>query len=330
MRWPTIGRMTHSPLLIDVDTGYDDALALILALRTPGVRVLGITCAAGNHGLEQVGVNTLKVLDACNAPPIPVALGAAEALIERPRPPSLLHGRDGMADLGQPPSTRPLSPLHAVELMRETLLAATEPVTLVACAPLTNLALFARMYPRLLPRLGRVVIMGGTYVAQGNTSPLAEFNIRCDPEAARIVLTSGLPCELYPLDPFRQVTMTPDDARRLAASDLPAARMAGRICQYVIDWFKRDYVLIGDAGTMAYALDPAHADVRVLPVTVELTGGASRGMTVIDRRTEAQRASLNEWWTTSPHACKVVASVDAQHYAKVFLDALAQAPCVSV
>lgn len=314
--------MSHPPFILDVDTGYDDALALMLALRTPGVRVIGITCAAGNHGVEQVGSNTLKVLDVCDAPTIPVALGSAVALVESYRAPALLHGRDGMADLDLPASARPLAGVHAVELLRALLADAAEPVTIVACAPLTNIALFVRMYPELRSKIGRLVIMGGTYTAQGNTSPLAEFNFRCDPEAAHIVLTSGLPCELYPLDPFRQVKLSLDDVRALTASPSRPAHIAGRICQYVVDWFKRDHALIGDAGAVGFALDPSRADVARLPVSVELHGTAARGHVVVDRRTAAQRASLTEWWTTSPHLCDIVTSVDAGHYAGMFMAAV--------
>ncbi|MCB0117186.1 MAG: nucleoside hydrolase, partial [Caldilineaceae bacterium] len=181
-----------TPTILDVDTGYDDALALLLALRSPALDVRGVTCVAGNQRLPQVVVNTLKIMDVVGAD-VPVAAGMDRPLIEELREPALLHGHDGMADLGLPPSTRKVLDVHAVEFMRQTLAASTEPVTIIALAPLTNIATFLRMYPGLRDRIGEIVIMGGSAIAHGNTSPLAEFNIRQDPEAAAIVLSSGLP-----------------------------------------------------------------------------------------------------------------------------------------
>ena len=116
--------MSPIPIILDVDTGFDDALALLLALRSPQLAVRAITCVGGNQRVEQVAINTLKILDVVAAPAIPVALGAQQPLIEKPREPLLLHGHDGMADLGLPASTRRVSDLHAVELIRQTLLAA--------------------------------------------------------------------------------------------------------------------------------------------------------------------------------------------------------------
>ena len=311
-----------TPLLLDVDTGYDDALALLLALRAPAARVLGITCAAGNHGLEQVVANTLRILDLAGAPEIPVALGAARPLIESQREPSLLHGADGMGDTGLPASARRPLTEHAVELLRRTIAAHDEPITLVALAPLTNIALFIRMYPALAARLAQIVVMGGTYQSHGNTSPLAEFNLRQDPEAAAIVLESGLPILLYPLDPFRQLTLSAAEIATLAAEQRPLARTVGTITRYVAGYLGRDSCALGDAGALAIALDRSRATIERFPLTVELTGTATRGQTVLDRRTPGQRASLTEWWTTAPTEVEVVTAVDVAYYKALFLRAL--------
>jgi pyrimidine-specific ribonucleoside hydrolase len=309
--------------MLDVDTGYDDALAIMLAVRTMGARLIGITCVAGNHTLPQVVRNTLHILDVVDAPiSIPVAGGCILPLVEAVRPPAALHGRDGMADLGLPQTQRQAVADHAVELLREKLTSATAPVTLIALAPLTNIALFLRLYPHLHSKIARIVIMGGTHIAQGNTSPNAEFNIRADPEAAFIVISSGVPITLYPLDPFRQIHIAQDTALAMQKDMSYPVRIAGRICSSVMQALGRTYALIGDAGAVAVALDPSHATIERFPVSVELNGVATRGMTVVDRRTPAQRALLTEWWHVSPHECEVVTMVDGGYYKDKFLRAL--------
>jgi pyrimidine-specific ribonucleoside hydrolase len=307
---------------LDVDTGYDDALALMLALRSPAARVLGITCVAGNHGLGQVVDNTMRILDLVGAPEIPVALGMAQPLIEAHREPSLLHGRDGMGDTGLPASLRQPVAEHAVELLRRIVANHDEPITLVALAPLTNIALFIRMYPALAARLAQIVVMGGTYQSHGNTSPLAEFNLRQDPEAAAIVLESGLPILLYPLDPFRQLTLSAAEIAALAAEQRSLPSTVATITRYVAAYLGRDSCALGDAGALAVALDRSRATIERFPITVELTGTATRGQTVLDRRTPGQRAGLTEWWATSPAEVEVVTAVDVSYYKTLFLHSL--------
>lgn len=310
---------TRLPVLIDVDTGYDDALALLLALRSPALDVLGITCVAGNQRLPQVVTNTLKLMDVLGAA-TPVAAGMDRALVEMPRPPLSLHGNDGMADLDLPAPRATLQPEHAVDLMRRTLAAAAAPVTLICLAPLTNIAVFLRMYPHLHAKIGEIVVMGGTLAAHGNTSPLAEFNVRADPEAASVVLGSGLNVRLYPLDVFRAIHFSRDEALAFVASDSPAAQVAGRILAFACDFFDRPTALVGDAGTVATVIEPAACRLEPYPVTVELSPGAARGMTVLDRRTPSQRARNDDWWTTSPAEVNAVTAVDAERYRALLRD----------
>jgi pyrimidine-specific ribonucleoside hydrolase len=132
--------------------------------------------------LDQVVVNTLKVLDIAGAADIPVAAGMRQPLLEAVQLPSVILGHDGMGDLGLATSTRQLAEAHAVELLRQLLSQAVAPVTLIALAPLTNIAVLLRMYPEVRSKIAGITIMGGTFIAPGNTSPLAEFNVRVDPE----------------------------------------------------------------------------------------------------------------------------------------------------
>ena len=222
---------TPLPVLVDVDTGGDDALALLLAMASPALEVRGISCVAGNCGLEQVVTNTLRLLDGIEAPPVPVAAGMDRPIVDAGLPPPALHGSDGMGDLGLPGPRRRALGMHAVEFLRDALSEAAAPLTLICLAPLTNIAMLLRTYPQVGEKIARLYAMGGTYAAPGNATPAAEFNVRCDPEAAAIVLQSGLPVTLYPLDPFVQVRITREEAEAMtrAASRCTIAATSARI-----------------------------------------------------------------------------------------------------
>lgn len=308
------------PVLLDVDTGGDDALALLLAMASPALDVRGITCVAGNCPLAQVVANTLTLLDAIDAPPVPVAAGLDRPLVDPGLHPPALHGSDGMGDLDLPPPRRRAVDLHAVELLRAALVEAAEPLTLICLAPLTNIAMLLRMYPGAAARIARVYAMGGTYAAPGNATAAAEFNVRFDPEAAAIVLGSGLPVTLYPLDPFVQVWFTQTEAEALSRCASPGARIAGEIALHYCRFFGSDHALIGDAGTVATVLDPDGASVARSPVTVALAGEATRGATLFDRRPPGRRAEAVGWTTID-----VVTRVNADRYRELMAGALGAA-----
>ena len=233
---------TPLPVLVDVDTGGDDALALLLAMASPALEVRGISCVAGNCGLEQVVTNTLRLLDGIDAPPVPVAAGMDRPMVDAGRPPPALHGSDGMGDLGLPGPRRRALGLHAVEFLRDALTEAAEPLTLICLAPLTNIAMLLRTYPQVGEKIARLYAMGGTYAAPGNATPAAEFNVRCDPEAAAIVLGSGLPVTLYPLDPFMQVRITREEAVAMTRAAGAGARIAGGIALHYCNYFGADFL----------------------------------------------------------------------------------------
>ena len=309
------------PVLLDVDTGGDDALALLLALASPALDVRGITCVAGNCALKQVVANTLTLLDAIDAPPVPVAAGMDRPILEPGLSAPSLHGSDGMGDLGLPAPRRTEVDVHAVEFLRRALADAAEPVTLICLAPLTNIAMLLRLYPRIGERIERLYVMGGTFAAPGNTTPAAEFNIRYDPEAAAIVLHSGLPVTLYPLDPFMQVRFTKEEAEKLTQAQGSGARIAGGIALHYCHFFGMDFSLIGDAGTVATVIDPAGAASERRPLHVELSSGAARGATVFDRRIITDGFAREGKWTD----VDVVTRVDAARYRKLMAAALGAA-----
>jgi pyrimidine-specific ribonucleoside hydrolase len=280
-------------VILDVDTGVDDALAILLASRAPGLEIRAITCVAGNTDIDQVVINTLRVLDAAGAPDIPVARGMSRPLVEPPRPARHVHGDDGMGDLGLPAPQRAAVDVHAVELLRTTLIEATEPITLIPLAPLTNIAVLVRMYPDLLDRLERIVLMGGS-VAVGNATAAAEFNIWHDPEAAAVVLDCGVPITMYGLDVFYRPTVPVADIEGLANAGDPAQQLAGRLLQHQQTRFGADAVTIGDAGAVAAVLRPSLIQTVRAPVRVELAGTWTRGRTVVDQRPNALDLEADE------------------------------------
>lgn len=327
-------------VLLDVDTGVDDALAILFAVAHPDIEVLGITCVAGNTSLENVVANTLKVLDVAGAPDIPVAAGAIRPLIEPVRP-SHVHGTDGLGDLGLPPSPRRVDARPASNLARDILLAADGPVTIVALAPQTNLALLLRQYPEVVPKIERIVFMGGS-ASGGNATPVAEFNVWHDPEATAIVLDSGAPTFMYGLDVFNQVTIDEADADRLGGGASASGRLASALLRHRMaddvdgepdaDGYSGH---IGDAGALCALVDPGALTVENRPVRVELAGFA-RGQTMVDRRQRVGEDTVHAGAgavagapTTAPGAVPhvdVALDVDQKRYARLFLDTIAVLP----
>ena len=311
------------PVILDVDTGVDDALAILTAVRHPGIEVLAISCVTGNASLERVVENTLRVLDVAGAPDIPVAAGAVRPLLAPPRSAGHVHGEDGLAGIVLPESARVPEPGGAVEMLRRVILGHPQKVTIVALAPQTNLALLLRIHPEVAHNIERIVFMGGS-AAIGNATAVAEFNVWHDPEAAAAVLDSGVPCFMYGLDVFMRVAIDETHARRLAESDDPVVALARRLLSHRISFSAdEDAVysgLIGDAGAVCALIDPDAVHVEHLPVRVEL-GGYGRGQTIVDRRPRGGEDIVHGasgGWTTMD----VALNVDADRLANVFLEAI--------
>ncbi|NHI20702.1 nucleoside hydrolase [Phycicoccus endophyticus] len=277
-------------MVLDVDTGVDDACALLLAALHPGLDLRAVTCVAGNAPLPDVLRNTLTVLHLAGRPEVPVAAGAPRPLLEAPGDARHVHGTDGMADLGLPAPPTPPDPRHAVEVLRAAVeegAAAGRPVTLVPLAPMTNVALLARLHPRSFARLARVVFMGGG-AQVSNATAAAEFNVFHDPEAAAIVLDAcaacGVPVTMYGLDVFDGPRVTRAQADRLRATGTPAARLAADLVAFQQRRFTADGATLGDTGAVASLLVPEALRTERRPVRVELTGTWTRGRTIVDTR----------------------------------------------
>lgn len=274
-------------LLIDTDTASDDAVALVMALRYPGVQVEAITVVAGNVPLDQAVQNALYTVELCGCA-TPVHAGLAAPLMIPLQTAQNVHGRDGMGDLGLPLHGRNPAAGHGVDVLIETINRFPGEIELVTLGPLSNLALALLLDPSLPGKVKRYTMMGGIGQGYGNVNELAEYNLWADPEAAAIVFESGLP-----------ITMVGWDISRLyAAFDAAeSARFRGigtRLATFSVDiqgtvnsFALSETQLVGydlpDPIAMAVALDPAiGTDVRHLPVTIELHSTKGRGQTIVD------------------------------------------------
>src|SRR5437879_656130 len=212
-------------IVLDCDPGHDDAIALLLALASPEVELLGVTTVSGNQTLEKTTANAILVLDHVGRDDVPVAAGAARPLVRERHVASEVHGATGLDGPNLSPPGREPEPDHAVDWIARTLVAAPAPVTLVPTGPLTNVALFLARYPELEPKVERIVLMGGS-IGLGNVTPAAEFNIWADPEAAQRVFSSGLDVTMVGLDVTHAALMTPAHVERLAAAGRAGALVA--------------------------------------------------------------------------------------------------------
>jgi purine nucleosidase len=273
--------------LIDTDTASDDAVALAMALRYPDVRVEAITVVAGNVPVDQGVQNALYTVALCERQ-VPVYRGMAKPLLRRLETALDVHGVDGMGDIGLPLAGRTPANGHAVDALIETVDRFAGQITLVTLGPLTNVAMALVQDPAIAAKVDACVMMGGIGQGYGNVTPLAEYNVWADPEAARIVFESGLPLTMVGWDISRvYAVFDPQEAARLRAVGTPLARFCVDVQKVVNQFARRVTHLAGfdlpDAIAMAIALDPMVA-VRTKHafVTVETGGTWGRGQTVVD------------------------------------------------
>ena len=305
-------------VILDVDTGVDDAFAILFAARHPDIHLLGITCVDGNTNLAQVVSNTLKVLDAAEAPEIPVAAGASRPLLGDSLYAEHVHGSDGLGDIDTPPSHRKVDSRPAVELIRDLIESSKEPVTLIPLGPLTNIALFLRSFPESAKKLKQIVLMGGS-ASEGNATATAEFNIWHDPEAAAVVFTSEVPITMYGLDVFMDLRMNMDYARELMNSNHAPSIFGGKLIKSMLDRLQYE-ITLGDYGAVATALHPEWARCENYKVIVDTTFGPNRGQTICDKRPLAFQ-KLDPHYEDAKR-CDVVLEIDAEKMRNLWLKTL--------
>lgn len=310
--------MSPTPVLIDCDPGHDDAIALMLALASPEVELLGVTTVAGNTTLENTTANALRVLELADRPDIPVVAGCARPLVRELVVAENVHGVSGLdGPVLAPPSNSP-RPGHAIDFLAGIILESTAPVTLIAVGPLTNIALLLSRYPEVVFKLGRIVSMGGA-VGLGNVTPAAEFNIYVDPEAADVVYRAGVDVTLIGLDITHQAMLGTDHADRLRTVG-ECGRFVAELLDFFITSHPRTYTGSGapihDAVAVADVVWPNLISASPMHVEVDTTTGPCRGRTVADR-----------WGVTDrPANARVGLDLDGERFSELLIERIARLP----
>ena len=277
--------MSATPILLDCDPGHDDAIALLLALASPEVELLGVTTVAGNQTLDKTTANAIRVLEFVGRTDLHVAAGADRPLLREQHVAAEVHGETGLDGPDLPPPQGEPVAQHAVDFLAERIRTSDRPVTLIPTGPLTNVALLLALHPDARPE--RIVLMGGA-IAEGNVTPAAEFNIWCDPEAAARVFDSGLDVTMVGLDVTHRALFTQAHAGRLAGR---VGDMVAELLRFYGSFHRRVYGFDGspihDAVAVAHVLDPALVETLERNVEIDTESELCRGRTVVDlwRRT---------------------------------------------
>ena len=276
--------MGPKPVILDVDPGHDDAVAIMMACGSPGLDLLAVTTVAGNATLPKTTRNALRVLSLVGRTDVPVGAGASEPLERSLRTAEDIHGESGMDGPRIPEAAFEPDERGAVELIADTLKESPEPVALIPVGPLTNVAAFLRAHPELKGRISRISLMGGS-MGLGNTTPAAEFNVYVDPEAAREVFESGLPVTMSGLDVTHQA-----GAGRAERDRLRGIGGVGEVVAGFLDFFAGTYERVfgfdapplHDPVAVAAVLEPGLLRTRLMNVEVECESDLTRGETVCD------------------------------------------------
>jgi len=314
--------------LIDTDTASDDAVALIMALRATDVCVAAITVVAGNVDVQQATQNALYTVELCGAN-VPVYSGAEKPLLRAYQNATWFHGRDGLGDHNYPPPRQSAKRLHAVDAIIETI-EANPGLVLVTLGPLTNIALALSRRPGIAARVSRCLVMGGAPCCEGNVTPAAEYNVWVDPEAARIVMRSGLPVELigWQLSRGDAVLREPDIAH-VEQLNTKLGHFAMECNSHAREAYKiqtgEDGICLPDPVAMCLALDPTvGTEWCEHSVDVETQSELTRGMTVVDRLNVADDERNRSVWAPvlKGRKAKVCWNIDNRRWKEALYTAL--------
>jgi purine nucleosidase len=320
-------------VVLDTDPGIDDALAILLALRSPEIELRGITTVYGNVLVDQGTRNALAVLAAVGAEAVEVHRGAERPLLRRATTASFFHGADGLGNIRLPDSPVPPSTQRAAEFLVEAAGDDSDPLTVVAMAPLTNVATACRLDPTWPRRLERLIIMGGAVAVPGNVTPVAEANVYADPEAAAIVLSSGAPITLVGLDVTMRAALSEGRFRALRGPAIDRVDPFARLAVSLLDYYVAMSVSIGhpdaalhDPLAVAVAFCPELITTRRLRVEVECQGTLTRGETVAwlsgTRERIEDRGTYDDAVGVEPveGAIDVASDVDAERFLELFVE----------
>ena len=309
-------------IIIDTDPGQDDAVAILLALASPDeIELLGITAVAGNVPLSRTSTNARKVLELAGRPDIPVHAGCMRPMLRKPRTAEYVHGPTGLNGPDLPEPKMPLGKAHGVDWIIETLMAhPAGTITLCTLGPLTNVGMALVKAPAIAERIGRIVMMAGAYFEVGNVTPAAEFNVYVDPEAADVVMRSGVPITILPLDVTHQVLSTRDRIQKLRMLGNRTGRAVAEMLTFSEAFDLKKYGWTGaplhDPNVIAWLLAPELYNGREINVSIETVSALTLGMTVAD------------WWgvTDRPKNALFLRDVDAKGFYALLTERLARLP----
>jgi inosine-uridine nucleoside N-ribohydrolase len=311
------------PLIIDSDPGLDDALAIGLAAASAEIELLAVTTVGGNADVTRCTENALRLLHAYGRDDVPVAEGAAGALLGSIVRATEVHGESGIGNTVLDPSPNAALPEGAVALIARILAEHPEPVAIAPIGPLTNIALVLRLYPQLASRISHVCLMGGS-IGEGNTTASAEFNIIADPEAADVVFRSGVPITMIGLDVTHQALLDRDSAGELRALGNVSGRVAAELTDFALDrnmeWSGSTTTAIHDAVAIAHLMVPDLIAVAPYHVVVDTTNGPARGRTVCDGLPYRMKRDGR-----TPNA-DVGIVIDRARFERLLIDAFARLP----
>jgi len=304
--------MTPTPIILDCDPGHDDAIALLLAIASPEVELIGVTTVAGNQTVDKTTNNALRILELAGRSDIPVYRGANRPFIRPQDVAAHVHGESGLdgPDLPQPPGRE--QELHAVDYLAQEIRARDGKVTLVPTGPLTNIGLLFALHPDVRPE--RLVIMGGA-IGEGNRTPAAEFNIWADPEAAQRVFLEGLDTTMVGLDVTHRALITDAHTERMRG-----AGRVGKVVAELMDFYARFHKSrypdlegspMHDPVCVAHVIDPSLMTVLDAFIDVDCSGGPSWGRTNVDWRGREH---------FGPPNAKVGVDIDGERFAELIVE----------
>jgi purine nucleosidase len=309
-------------IIIDTDPGQDDAVAILLALASPDeLEVLGVVAVAGNVPLKRTVANACSILELAGHTDVPVFAGCSRPMRRTLVTAEHVHGPTGLDGSGLPEPAMSVASAHGVDFLIETITTSTaRAITLCTLGPLTNVAMALVKAPEIGSRIVEIVMMAGACFQGGNITPAAEFNVFADPEAADVVLSSGIKITMLPLDLTHQVLVTPERFELLRSMGNRTARAVVGMLSYSENFDRRKYGWPGaplhDPNVIAYLLNPGLYEGKVINVTVETKSNLTLGMTVAD------------WWrvTSRPANATFLRNVDSDGFFELLTDRLRKLP----
>jgi pyrimidine-specific ribonucleoside hydrolase len=313
--------MQKIDLWLDCDPGHDDMMAIILAVMSDSFNLHGISTVAGNNTLKNTTANALKTLQMLNYPKIPVYPGSAEAFIRGPVSVAEIHGETGLDGVHLPPSTIKPAEGNLYIHLRQVLLNSPGKMVLVATGPFTNYAILIQAFPEVIPKIEKLVVMGGAW-KRGNWSSAAEFNIVCDPEACQMLCKSKIPIVMMPLEVTHKVLYD----EKLKESWFKIARSPFLdIITGLLDFFQKAYAAVGFKGaavhdpcTIAYLLDPTIFVTKDVRIATDCASEYCDGRIIVYERPE-----------DGPFNCKMGVDVNAEAFWKLMTEAVMKANAIS-